>query len=73
MILIILVILYLLYRELSTLKNKCKPGGTRSPNVLSSTASTNTEAEPIACTTTDARAKSLLPEIILKNRKPIGQ
>ena len=63
-ILIILVILYLLYRKLSTLKNKWKPRGTGSPNILSSTASTNTEAEPIACTKTDARAKSLLPEII---------
>lgn len=62
--LIILVILYSLYRKLSTLKNKWKPGGTESPNVLSSTASTYTEAEPIASTTTGARAKSLLPEII---------
>lgn len=61
---IILVIIYLLYRKLSTLKNKWKPGGTGSPNILSSTVSTNTEAKPIACTTTGARAKSLLPEII---------
>jgi len=61
---IILVIIYLWYRKLSTLKNKWKPGGTGSPNILSSTVSTNTEAKPIACTTAGARERSLLPEII---------